>query len=58
MSIYLLTLDMFYSSDADSEVLAEYIIALLKHDGDKKSIRELCEREIPDFLNEGTRRLF
>lgn len=40
------------TSDADSEVLAEYIIALLKHDGDKKSIRELCEKEIPDFLNE------
>lgn len=45
---------MCYRSDADTEVLADYIIALLKHDGDKKSIRELCEKEIPDFLTEGT----
>jgi hypothetical protein len=40
-------------SDADAEVLAEYIIALLKHDGNKESVRELCEQEIPDFLTEG-----
>jgi hypothetical protein len=41
-------------SNADAEVLAEYIIALLKHDGDKASVRALCEQEIPDFLSEGT----
>lgn len=40
-------------SDADSDVLAEYVIALLKHDGDKESVRKLCEQEIPDFLTEG-----
>ncbi|OAA62341.1 CCCH zinc finger and RRM domain protein [Cordyceps fumosorosea ARSEF 2679] len=40
------------TSDADSDVLADYVIALLKHDGDQASIRKLCEEEIPDFLTE------
>ncbi|KAK3182343.1 hypothetical protein K4F52_006345 [Lecanicillium sp. MT-2017a] len=40
------------TSDADSDVLADYVIALLKHDGDKESVRKLCEDEIPDFLTE------
>lgn len=40
------------TSDADSEVLAEYIIALLKHEGSKEEVRKLCEAEIPDFLTE------
>ncbi|KAG5986220.1 hypothetical protein E4U54_005540, partial [Claviceps lovelessii] len=39
-------------SDADADVLAEYVIALLKHDGDEASVRLLCEQEIPDFLTE------
>lgn len=34
-------------------MLAEYVIALLKHDGDKAAVRKLCEQEIPDFLSEG-----
>jgi hypothetical protein len=41
------------SSDADADVLAEYVIALLKHDGDADAVRKLCEQEIPDFLSEG-----
>ncbi|KAM0455672.1 hypothetical protein ACHAPV_007750 [Trichoderma viride] len=40
------------TSDADSDVLADYVIALLKHDGDAASVRTLCEAEIPDFLTE------
>ncbi|UKZ73616.1 hypothetical protein TrVFT333_001264 [Trichoderma virens FT-333] len=40
------------TSDADSDVLADYVIALLKHDGDADSVRQLCEAEIPDFLTE------
>ncbi|PHH66800.1 hypothetical protein CDD81_5932 [Ophiocordyceps australis] len=40
------------TSDADSDVLAEYVIALLRHDGDEPTIRALCEQEIPDFLDE------
>jgi RNA-binding protein 26 len=41
------------TSDADADVLAEYVIALLKHDGDADAVRKLCEQEIPDFLSEG-----
>ncbi|KAJ3494197.1 hypothetical protein NLG97_g4238 [Lecanicillium saksenae] len=40
------------TSDADSDVLADYVIALLKHDGDQAAVRKLCEEEIPDFLTE------
>ncbi|CAM1511247.1 Fc.00g087600.m01.CDS01 [Cosmosporella sp. VM-42] len=40
------------TSDADSDVLAEYVISLLQHDGDRDAVRKLCEEEIPDFLTE------
>lgn len=43
-----------YSSDADADVLADYVLALLRHDGDEISVRALCQAEIPDFLKEGT----
>ncbi|KAG6312099.1 hypothetical protein E4U44_003674 [Claviceps purpurea] len=43
------------TSDADADVLAEYVIALLKHDGDEASVRSLCEQEIPDFLTEDSK---
>ncbi|KAL5084182.1 hypothetical protein Trisim1_012257 [Trichoderma cf. simile WF8] len=43
------------TSDADSDVLADYVIALLKHDGDAQSVRQLCEAEIPDFLTEDSK---
>lgn len=39
-------------SDADADVLADYVLALLRHDGDEQAVRALCEREIPDFLKE------
>lgn len=42
-----------YSSDADADVLADYVLALLRHDGDVEAIRKLFEEEIPDFLREG-----
>ncbi|KAK0637218.1 hypothetical protein B0T17DRAFT_521022 [Bombardia bombarda] len=38
------------TSDADADVLADYVLALLRHDGDMKDVRSLCETEIPDFL--------
>jgi hypothetical protein len=41
------------SSDADADVLADYVLALLRHDGDIETVRRLCEDEIPDFLKEG-----
>ncbi|TGJ84760.1 hypothetical protein E0Z10_g4027 [Xylaria hypoxylon] len=40
------------NSDADAEVLADYVLALLRHDGDVETIRKLFEEEIPDFLRE------
>ncbi|KAI2620607.1 hypothetical protein GGR54DRAFT_639639 [Hypoxylon sp. NC1633] len=40
------------TSDADADVLADYVLALLRHDGDVESIRRLFEEEIPDFLRE------
>ncbi|KAH6607752.1 hypothetical protein Trco_004065 [Trichoderma cornu-damae] len=43
------------TSDADSDVLADYVIALLKHDGNVDSVRQLCEAEIPDFLTEDSK---
>lgn len=41
------------SSDADADVLADYVLALLRHDGAAQDVRKLCETEIPDFLKEG-----
>ncbi|RDW92171.1 hypothetical protein BP5796_01565 [Coleophoma crateriformis] len=41
------------TSDADADVLADYVLALLRHDGDVATVRRLCEEEIPDFLKEG-----
>ncbi|KFZ17608.1 hypothetical protein V502_04514 [Pseudogymnoascus sp. VKM F-4520 (FW-2644)] len=40
------------TSDADADVLADYVLALLRHDGDIETVRSLCEEEIPDFLKE------
>ncbi|KAI1801061.1 hypothetical protein F4811DRAFT_535879 [Daldinia bambusicola] len=40
------------TSDADADVLADYVLALLRHDGDTESIRKMFEEEIPDFLRE------
>ncbi|KAI1306908.1 hypothetical protein F5Y03DRAFT_353494 [Xylaria venustula] len=40
------------NSDADADVLADYVLALLRHDGDVEAIRRVFEQEIPDFLRE------
>ncbi|CAG8952501.1 hypothetical protein HYFRA_00001248 [Hymenoscyphus fraxineus] len=40
------------TSDADADVLADYVLALLRHDGDTEAVRALCMAEIPDFLKE------
>lgn len=34
-------------------MLADYVLALLRHDGSVDDVRKLCETEIPDFLKEG-----
>ncbi|KAI0014716.1 hypothetical protein F4780DRAFT_784840 [Xylariomycetidae sp. FL0641] len=41
------------TSDADGDVLAEFVLALLRRDGDADSVREYFLKEIPDFLSEG-----
>ena len=33
-------------------MLADYVLALLRHDGDTETVRALCMAEIPDFLKE------
>ncbi|KAI0161883.1 hypothetical protein GGR52DRAFT_561434 [Hypoxylon sp. FL1284] len=40
------------TSDADDDVLADYVLAILRHDGDVESIRKIFEEEITDFLRE------
>ncbi|CAG8793409.1 10916_t:CDS:2, partial [Cetraspora pellucida] len=40
--------------DADPDVLAEYVIALLKHDKSNQDLRQLCIDQLDDFLKEET----
>lgn len=42
------------STDADADVLADYVLALLRQDNDPAEIRTLFMTEIPDFLQEHT----
>ncbi|KAK0672595.1 hypothetical protein QBC41DRAFT_20004 [Cercophora samala] len=42
------------ADEVDAEVLADYVLALLKHDGDMESVRQTCVTSLPDFLGEGT----
>ncbi|KAK4177006.1 hypothetical protein QBC36DRAFT_372728 [Triangularia setosa] len=44
------------ADEVDAEVLADYVLALLKHDGDMESVRSTCEASLPDFLGEGTKK--
>ncbi|EPE06117.1 ccch zinc finger and rrm domain-containing protein [Ophiostoma piceae UAMH 11346] len=40
-------------SDVDADVLADYVLALLRHDGDASSVQKLCVTELDDFLKDG-----
>ncbi|RUS26309.1 hypothetical protein BC938DRAFT_470942, partial [Jimgerdemannia flammicorona] len=48
--------------EADPKVLAEYVLALLKHDKPNQDLRQLGTKELEDFLKDQTepfvRRLF
>jgi RNA-binding protein 26 len=46
-----------YRCDADSDVLADYVLALLRHSGSIEEVRKLCEAEMPDFLQDGSNTL-
>lgn len=39
-------------SDVDADVLADYVLALLRHDGNADDVRQLCETELYDFLKD------
>ena len=41
-------------SDVDADVLADYVLALLRHDGDASSVQKLCVTELDDFLKDGS----
>jgi hypothetical protein len=61
--IYLLALDVLTECfhihctssrcDADPGVLADYVIALLKHDQSDEELRSTCVMQLEDFLKEG-----
>ncbi|KAI0478621.1 hypothetical protein GGR56DRAFT_631085 [Xylariaceae sp. FL0804] len=40
------------TSDADADVLADYVLALLRHEGDAESIRKVFDEEIKDFMRD------
>lgn len=40
------------SSDADSDVLADYVLALLRHEQAEEEVKRLCVEQLEDFLQE------
>ncbi|KAG0292463.1 hypothetical protein BGZ96_004093 [Linnemannia gamsii] len=49
-----LTKELALISDADPAMLADYIIALLKHDKENDELKELCVSQLDDFLQQET----
>ncbi|KAI9887216.1 MAG: hypothetical protein M1823_000964 [Watsoniomyces obsoletus] len=41
-------------SDADSDVLADYVLALLRHESPEDQVRQLCIEQLEDFLKDHT----
>ncbi|KAK7203439.1 hypothetical protein BZA70DRAFT_312518 [Myxozyma melibiosi] len=41
-------------SDADSEILSDYVIALLRHGQPENEIRQMCLDQLQDFLQDNT----
>ena len=44
--------DYGFSSDADSDVLADYVIALVKSEDSDEQVRRNCLENLPDFLRD------
>lgn len=42
-----------YRSDADADVLADYVLALLHHDDGSEDVKAKCQTEMSNFLTEG-----
>ncbi|KAK9323882.1 hypothetical protein V1517DRAFT_319165 [Lipomyces orientalis] len=41
-------------SDADSEILSDYVLALLRHDQPAEEVKRMCLEQLDDFLHEHT----
>jgi hypothetical protein len=41
------------ASEADPDVLADYILALLRHDQGRDEIKETCISQLADFMSSG-----
>ena len=41
-----------YSSDADSDVLADYVLALVRSDASAEEIKKISVENLEDFLRE------
>ncbi|KAK9429013.1 hypothetical protein V1505DRAFT_348055 [Lipomyces doorenjongii] len=41
-------------SDADSEILSDYVLALLRHDQPAQEVKRMCLEQLEDFLHEHT----
>lgn len=39
-------------SDAESDVLADYVLALLRHEQGEEDVKQLCMEQLDDFLRE------
>lgn len=48
----------WYSCDAEPQVLADYILALLKHSGEEADLRVMFIEQLHDFLEDGTLSLY
>ena len=46
---------LFFSTDAEPEALADYVIALLKHDKPVAELKRSCLGELEDFLEGGAK---
>ncbi|KAK9366756.1 hypothetical protein V1509DRAFT_629020 [Lipomyces kononenkoae] len=43
-------------SDADSEILSDYVLALLRHDQPAEEVKRMCLEQLEDFLHEHNER--
>lgn len=40
------------SSDADADVLADYVLALLRHQQNVEEVKQMCKDQLLDFLHD------
>lgn len=54
LEVQLLILFLLSSSDADSDVLADYVLALIRSDAPDEEIRKASIENLEDFLKESS----